>query len=1190
MKRKFSLFALMVVIFACLTLGLGACRNTTSSSEDERVNPRIILETDQFEIALDVFASMDYQAPYAGVYYENLDRVDGVEIRASLKDSLGSYIYENELDYVNKIKIPSFTGKYELIYSAEGCQNVIITIYVCERLEMGVDFTLNNGTLTWDEVYGAIGYEVTVNGKDPVFVETASFTSDIFEKEGFYVGVTAKGDNKTWIDSYMSSYENRIALKNGELAAFDNACYELDVQPASPSNLNAPPEQIQYLTEEECEGSTGGALRLLIKSGEYGTGLFRLYLQRTIDQNEDFDGMEIRFKLDSSSYIYQQDEGTTRFILARPAADERGVGRGTYLYQEHNDSWQVVKIPKNAVDNFDTLNYLQFSLFNMTRSGGKGFLYLDYIRLYKDTIATPDNVAVESDKLTWSAVENAASYIVSVDKTDDENDYLHRALYTVKTSEVALATLGINLDATTLQYDIKVMAVSADTAKGSSVWSEMLSKRGALSEEELAPFDNALSEMDVTNTKTYSHMYWNGYDAVTGAEDGKALLVALNANSTYGKVSYFTINLTKPLNLETDYDCIIFRFQLMETNYTSLDTITLQLLQKSISDTNLIQTITVGEWIEYQVSMEDLRNYYETGDTKLSFKIMNSVENESGPTVYLKMAVDYVRYYHSIQAPENVRVENGMLKWDAVDGAGSYTVNVNGVAYYGIKETSYDISALTGANVLKVLANSVNVELASSMYSQETYYEVLDEDCLASFNHAGYATQVIAGNPNLTQSTLNVDIKEKDYNAVLGNDGALKLKLRAEKAVSGGKNHIFTVSLAEGLDLTSKKAVQIAFCVGSYSKSVDGTLADSLKFMVLHATSQDVGYTAGTVEVSTDVVVDSSYENFQTLRLTVEQLKALGYTDGMTYLTLSVWTNKDTGPNQGGTLVMAIDDIRYCQLLATPTNARIEGNFFKWDAVEDASGYIVSVDGVETTVMETSFDLSSYEVAGTVKVKVRALPVNADEWAPSEFTREVVKFYLKDDEIVTFNDAIFTTMVVSGNPNTTNASTRSDALEAMKVDTAKGEGGALYFKVRGDVSNWNKTPGYSHIVTINLPTGLDLTNNDGISIKFCVPGWSGTTTEESEATFLVLHATTLDTDYRNGTPKGGASAMTVVKDSTVQNFQTYTITSEQLKALGYKDGTTYITISIRTNGDTLPGAGGRVQLWLDDICYYKEEE
>ena len=66
--------------------------------------------------------------------------------------------------------------------------------------------------------------------------------------------------------------------------------------------------------------------------------------------------------------------------------------------------------------------------------------------------------------------------------------------------------------------------------------------------------------------------------------------------------------------------------------------------------------------------------------------------------------------------------------------------------------------------------------------------------------------------------------------------------------------------------------------------------------------------------------------------------------------------------------------------------------------------------------------------------------------------------------------------------------------------------------------------------------------------------------------------------------------MTVVKDSTVQNFQTYTITSEQLKALGYKDGTTYITISIRTNGDTLPGAGGRVQLWLDDICYYKEEE
>ena len=132
MKRKFSLFALLVAIVTCLTFGLVACAG--DEGNDGRVNPRIVLETDQFEVALDMFDSMDYQAPYAGVYYENLDRVDGVEVTASLKDFTGNYVYENELDYVNKIKIPSFTGKYELIYSAEGCADEVITIYVCERL------------------------------------------------------------------------------------------------------------------------------------------------------------------------------------------------------------------------------------------------------------------------------------------------------------------------------------------------------------------------------------------------------------------------------------------------------------------------------------------------------------------------------------------------------------------------------------------------------------------------------------------------------------------------------------------------------------------------------------------------------------------------------------------------------------------------------------------------------------------------------------------------------------------------------------------------------------------------------------------------------------------------------------------------------------------------------------------------
>ncbi len=1574
MNRKFSLFALIVAIVTCLTFGLVACSG--EEGDDGRVNPRIVLETDESEVALDMFDTMEWQAPYAGVYYENLDRVDGVEVTASLKDSTGGYVYENELDYVNRIMIPSFIGKYELIYSAEGCADAVITIYVCERLVMGADFTLENGTLTWEEVFGASGYEVTVNGKNPVFTETASFTSDIFEEEGFYVGVTAKGDNKEWIDSYMSSYENRTALKDGELAAFDNPCYELDVEPAIPGNLNAPPEQIEYLTEEECEGSTGGALRMLLKSGEYGPALFRLYLETKIDKNEDFDGMEIRFKLDSSSYLYSDENDTTRFILAQPSADERRVGRGTYVYEGHNDSWQVVKIPKSAVEGFDTLNYLQFSLYNMTRSGGKGYLYLDYIRLYKDEIATPTNVAINEDKLDWDDVENAASYVISVDKTDDANDYLHRSLFMSKTSEISLSAIGIDTTLATQQYEIQVMAVSEDTTIGSSVWSTKLTKRAELAEKDVSPLDNAIYAMDVDNVFSHSHMYWKGYEMATGAEGGNAILATLNADGTYGKVSLFTVNLPKPLNLEANYDCIILRFQVTATNYTSLDTLGIQLVGKSQQNvgagkTEFRQAITVGEWIEYQMSMEDLKTYYATGDTKLIFQIANPVENKSGGAVYLKIALDYLRYYNTIDVPQNVRIDGTMLKWDAVEGASSYTVNVNGVAYGGITETSYDISSFTGTNTFKVLANSANSEYASSVYSAAAYYEVLEGDCLASFNHGGYGDQVVAGNPNIAGNTLNAAVNEKNFDASIGNEGALILRLRAEKAVSGGKQHIFTVSLAEGLDLTNRKAIQITFCVSRWSKSADGTPATLAKFMVLHATAQDESYTAGTVAVSAEVVVDKNYTNFQTLRLTVEQLKALGYTDGMKYLTFSVWTNKDTLPNEGGTLYIAMDDISYCQMLATPTNARIEGNLFKWDAVEGVGSYGVDIDGVETTVTETSMDLSSYASVGAVKVKVRAIPADGSDWDPSEYTATMFKFFLEEGEVasfnhekyaeiitpaqgnryyvgspsgewkaspmysegtvtfrllkdyygtgsfpntrlaafvvalpealdltkagikvrmyvqnnsgvgtsdpmtvsilhnsginswntkptnpnvktdgaawveflvtskqltklgyaagektltfgvytetptdnfgpnvtvimdyivygeasefppeptladgldenelanfneegyvdeigciagetfsafkeapvfekagtsagtvtftvynddyrdphadwtniapfkvtlpkalnlesgyagikakiyvgkaadvgkigfelldgsksttwnatkssasitigadgvmntgwlelvvsneqlaalgyktgdtvltfglraaanasakhtakhwtvsmdyieyateedfpkaddnalVDFNSSADTAKVVSGNEHATNGGGTKlyGAFDVNEVDTTKGEGGALHLKVRGDVSSW-RSSGYSHIVTINLPKGLDLTNNEGIEIKFCVSGWSGSTT--TVAKFMVLHATLIDKDYRSGEAKAGY--VEVVKDETATNFQTLRITAEQLKSIGYEDGVNYITVSVWTDGDTIPGQGGRLHLWLDDISYYKSEE
>ena len=143
MKRKFGIITLLLLLVACLTFGLAGCRINVDGPTGK--NPRIVIETEETEFALEIYS--DYKMPFAGVFDENLDRVDGKEIRMSVIDPTGGYYIENSLDY-ELIRFVE-TGKFRIIYSAEGCADAEIVIYVCERLDMASNFVVNGKTLTW---------------------------------------------------------------------------------------------------------------------------------------------------------------------------------------------------------------------------------------------------------------------------------------------------------------------------------------------------------------------------------------------------------------------------------------------------------------------------------------------------------------------------------------------------------------------------------------------------------------------------------------------------------------------------------------------------------------------------------------------------------------------------------------------------------------------------------------------------------------------------------------------------------------------------------------------------------------------------------------------------------------------------------------------------------------------------------
>ena len=1022
-----------------------------------------------------------------------------------------------------------------------------------------------------------------MNGKNPTIVKEASFTSDIFGESGFYVGVTAKGDNKVWLDSYMQSYENKIALQDGELAAFNNPCYELDIVKATPDKLNAPPSEMEYVTEEDCKGSTDGAVKFVIRSGDYGTGLFRVDLDKTIDKDAEFDGMEMRFKLDSKDYVYNADGYPTMLLLAQPNEDEQRPSRGMTLYKDYNDGWQILKWSKSAVSSFDGLNYLQFSLYMMTKAGGKGTLYLDYIRLYKDEIAAPQNVSVVDDKLDWEDVTGATGYTVSVNMIADKHADLTRKYVETSDSQIALSAIGIDPASTTQQYEIQVRAVSGDTKKGSSAWSEKLVKRATFAEDELFPINNALYWTGVVDSvleTEFRDIRVKQYVADPTTESGNAVKMTMLGSRS--AKSFFSLDLPQPLNLENGYSGIVLRLKVEDCNYESKETLGIQLVgARSDTGAEYRRALKIGEWIEYQLSMEEVAAYYQTGATQLSFAIVNSVPNKSLSTITVKVVLDSLKYQRFLPVPKNLRVEDGVFTWDTVDGTKGYTVIVNGNETF-VETNEFDVSNLTGITQFKVRSET-NIEgYKSSVYSEPFYYEVLGENQIATFDHAGYASNTTYGHPTIKDVVNQTAFHGQPAIFNEANGTVSCTGWRTSYVGSGARIWTWTVNVENAIDLT-RDGITIKFSFADYKDYDKGEnyftvinpseLDDSRKTLPIERGNLADGVACSYVQITSK---GASYE----LSVSSAQLSALGYTSETKMISFALWnTVACEVSNYNGVLAtLVLDDISYCEMLDTPV-VTIDGATASWSAVEGAANYTVSVNGVETTTTELSFDLSSLTENANISVRANSATEGV---VSSPFSATVLYDLSPALRIITFDSEEDLDNIVAGNPNISTESLRPQSKILLSEMYAANDGVA-HLKLRGETNSWRST-GMGHTVTINLPKALDLTNNNGIEIKFCVSGCSNAAAN-TELRFMVLHATTIDDGYKAGDQE---SYVQVVVDSSITNFQTLTLTKEQLGTLGYQDGATYLTLSVWTNGDTLPGQGGSLLLYLDDISYYVE--
>ena len=424
-KRKIGILALLLIAIMCFSVGIVGCAKTDA---------RIVVQTDVTEL---VFARGDsYTTPIAGVFDSNLDRIDGVQVVVKAYNAKGDLIEEGEPSEQVYLSFYSL-GKWKIEYvayrdgkKASDIPTKSITAYVCSKLTAPKNFTVSGNTLSWAAVNNASGYEISVNGGDPVEVSGTSFTSDIFSEVGFYVGVTAKGDNRSYVNSNMASYRNRTPLADGVLMAFDDPNYELDVRTAVDSKITLAPDEIEWLSEEEVAGSTDGALKIRVRSGNYGWGVFKILLPDMIklDSNDDsWSGMEVRFKVDSKTW---RDD--TWFFVNPPATYSNKATLGMHITEAQNDQWHVLQLDKQ------------------TLIGGSNQYYSTY------TTATCTTASIDGTVVTWEKEASEYGYQIVVTKTGPDGE--DEDLLPDETSETYTMyskAKGYEIgDTTTFSYDI----------------------------------------------------------------------------------------------------------------------------------------------------------------------------------------------------------------------------------------------------------------------------------------------------------------------------------------------------------------------------------------------------------------------------------------------------------------------------------------------------------------------------------------------------------------------------------------------------------------------------------------------------------------------------------------------------------------------------------------------------------------
>lgn len=585
--------------------------------------------------------------------------------------------------------------------------------------------------------------------------------------------------------------------------------------------------------------------------------------------------------------------------------------------------------------------------------------------------SNPENLQYDGATISWNAVENADSYTVRI---NDGQEY-------------TVTVPSYPYDAAGQQFNVTVKAVShASKIVQSGETTKTFVPLGTITEVRFS--DDGIPSWDPIENAT-------GYRVkIDGEEVNSAPNPALAA-TTYTEMQSGTHSF-QVRAVVADNDSYYSKWSEAKS-VTILEAVA---KDKITYSNGLISWGYVSGARFYEVSVNGNVLTSECSATEYAYDAQNkdfevTVKAIGNRTSTFDAKVSEVKKFIYLDTVTSMTVEDGVVRWSAIQGADGYKVKLNGVERQEIlSEPFFDqlTANITTDIAVKPVCNDTTyfsdwsvaksvMILPAPVLQWNSEYEL---DGTANSNTvwdgvasaSGYAVRLTY--PDGTQKVNSYGDTQRYFQEAYLQVGTYKVEVKAVAPTSGSNvyDSVYSVPIIVNR-LASPKAASENFITSDPTDVTNGftvtfTQVTGANGYRLYRDSVEA-QTGATNQFAVRDVVNRSVTDQQTYNFKIRSIGQVRTVGGQINATLSSLTSE--------ALSFSIT------VLATPQNTDIEGFIYSYGEIQGNNGYVVDVQGQSFTSGNTSYDLSMLE-AGVYDVSVCARG-NGTNVLPSNYSAPI---------------------------------------------------------------------------------------------------------------------------------------------------------------------------------------------------------